>query len=207
MRNPGELKKKAKRKIGLFGGSFDPIHNGHLQIATAARDQLSINEILFIPAAIPPHKEHITLTETKHRLCMVQLAVEGYPNFKASDLEIKRNGISYTIDTLTYFLDNYNLSSAQLHFIIGADSLANLHLWLEPERILKSCRLVVYNRIGVDLEAVNENIKRKVFFLNSPLIDISSTTIRNKIRSGESLVELIPDKVADYILKNGLYIK
>ncbi|MBL7094497.1 nicotinate-nucleotide adenylyltransferase [candidate division KSB1 bacterium] len=206
MHYSGELKKKAKRLIGLFGGSFDPIHNGHLQIAAAAQEQLLINEIFFIPAAIPPHKQHITLTEANHRLRMVQLSVEDNSDFKACDLEIRRSGVSYTIDTLTYFRHNYNLTCDQLHFIIGADGLVNFHKWLEPEKILQCCQVVVYNRAGVDLEAVNENIKKKVFFLNAPLIDISSTTIRNKIRSGESLNEFMPERVVDYILSNGLYI-
>jgi len=202
----GELKKKTKRKIGLFGGSFDPIHNGHLQIAVAAQEQLSISKIFFIPAAIPPHKQHITLTEANHRLRMVELAVEDCSNFEASDLEIRRRGVSYTIDTLTFFRDNYNLTSNQLHFIIGADSLVDFYKWLEPEKILKTCQIIVYNRAGVDLDAVNEKLKKQVFFLNAPLIDISSTNIRNKIRCGESLTAFMPERVANYILNNELYI-
>ena len=166
MQNFGELKKKLNRKIGLFGGSFDPIHNGHLQIATAALDRLLLNEIIFIPAAIPPHKQHITLTEANQRFSMVQLAVENCPGFKVSDLEIRRSGVSYTIDTLTYFLNNYKLTSAQLHFIIGADSLVYFHKWLKPDKILQSCQVVVYDRAGVDLDAVNKNLKNQVFFLN-----------------------------------------
>jgi nicotinate-nucleotide adenylyltransferase len=206
MHNFGEQKKKTKRKIGLFGGSFDPIHNGHLQIATAALEQLVIDKVFFIPTAIPPHKQHITLTKANHRLRMVQLAVEDCPNFKVTALEIRRSGVSYTIDTLKFFRNNYNLTTDQIHLIIGADSLVDFHKWLEPGKILQSCQIVVYNRAGVDLNEVNEKIKKQVFFLDAPLIDISSTTIRNKIRAGESLAALLPERVVSYILNNRLYI-
>lgn len=195
-----------KPKIGLFGGSFDPIHNGHLQIADRAQKQLLIDRVIFIPAAIPPHKQHLNLTEQNHRLCMVQLAVEKYSNFEVSDIEIKRSGISYTIDTLLYFLNNYNLSKEQLHFIIGADSLVDFHKWREPEKILENCQIVVYDRKGADLSSVSEELRQKAHFLNAPLIDLSSSSIRNTIRNGENLIELLPEKVVDYIFKNNLYL-
>jgi nicotinate-nucleotide adenylyltransferase len=206
MHNFAEQKKKTKRRIGLFGGSFDPIHNGHLQIATTAHEQLLIDKVFFIPTAFPPHKQHITLTKANHRLRMVQLAVEDCPNFKVTALEIQRKGVSYTIDTLQFYRKNYNLTADQIHLIIGADSLVDFHKWLEPEKILQSCQIVVYNRAGVDLNEVNEKIKQQVFFLNAPLIDISSTTVRNKIRAGESLAALMPERVVNYILNNRLYI-
>ena len=202
-----DVKKKTAPKIGLFGGSFDPIHNGHLQIAAAAHEQLLINEIFFIPAAIPPHKQHITLTEAHHRRCMVQLAVEDQSDFKASDIEIQRNGVSYTIDTIMFFRNNYHLTNEQLYFIIGADSLVDFYKWREPEKILENCQIVVYDRAGVDLGSIKDDLKNRVFFLNAPLIDISSTTIRNMIRCGESLNDLLPQRVNNYILSNGLYIK
>ena len=195
-----------KPKIGLFGGSFDPIHNGHLQIAARAQEQLLIDRVIFIPASIPPHKQHLTLTEENHRLRMVQLAVEKYSNFEVSDIEIKRSGISYTIDTLLYFRNNYNLSKEQLYFIIGADSLVDFHKWREPEKILENCQIVVYNRKGADLNLVSEELRQVTHFLNAPLIDLSSSSIRNTIRNGENLIDLLPAKVVDYIFKNNLYL-
>ena len=198
---------EAKRKIGLFGGSFDPIHNGHLQIAARAQEQLFIDRIIFIPAAIPPHKQHLTLTDENHRLRMTQLAIEKYSDFEVSAVEIERSGISYTIDTLLYFRMKYNLSKEQLQFIIGADSLVNFHKWREPEKILENCQLVVYDRKGANLNSVSDELRKKVHFLNAPLINLSSTAVRNKIKTGDDLIKLLPEKVVEYIFKNGLYTR
>jgi len=192
-------------KIGLFGGSFDPIHNGHLQIAITAKDQLSLAKIIFIPAAIPPHKQHIVLTLAHFRLRLVQIAVENYPDFEVSDFEIVRGNISYSIDTLHYFCSQYHLSREHLFFIIGSDSLLNFHSWRAPEEILQLCQLVVYNRSGVNLELVDDNLKKQAIFLDAPFIDISSTTIRQKIREGKSLNKTMPRQVVEYIFEHHLY--
>jgi len=193
------------KKIGLFGGSFDPIHNGHLMIAARAQKLLFIDRVIFIPAAIPPHKQHLTLTNKNHRLQMAKLAIENYPDFEVSDIEIQRSGISYTIDTLLFFRKHFNLTSDQIYFIIGADSLIDFHKWRNPEKIIENCNIVVYDRAGIDINSIGGDLKKKVSFLNAPLIDISSTTIRNKIMSGKALNKLLPEKVADYISKNNLY--
>lgn len=197
---------EVKRKIGLFGGSFDPIHNGHLQIAARAKDQLSFDRLIFVPAAIPPHKQHLILTDEIHRFRMVQLAIQKNLSFDVSDFEILKSGISYTIDTLLFFRKNYNLSNDELHLIIGADSLINFHKWRDPERILQNCQIVVYEREGVDLNSVNDELRTKVHFLNAPLIDLSSTTIRNLIRTRADLSDWLPAKVFEYILTHGLYL-
>lgn len=194
-----------ENKICLFGGSFDPIHNGHLQLAAWTQQRLSLSKIIFIPAAVPPHKLHITLTDPKHRLQMVNLAVEDYAFFEVSDVEIKRKGISYTIDTLNYFINFNNLSKDELFLLIGADSLIDFLSWKNHEKIINNCQLVVYHRTGIDLTTVASEIKERIILLDAPLINITATNIRQKIKNSEGLKGLLPPQVIDYIYKYGLY--
>jgi nicotinate-nucleotide adenylyltransferase len=194
-----------KINIGLFGGSFDPIHNGHLQLANWVRNKLSLNRIIFIPAAVPPHKQNLKLTDSEHRYRMVKIAIEKYRDFEVSNIEIERQGISYTIDTIIYFQKKLSLNYDNLFLIIGADSLLDLPNWKDPEKILKNCQVVVLQRPEVDLNKAKPEYKREVIILQSPLINISATDIRRRAKEGESIAQFVPPAVEQYIYGHKLY--
>ncbi|MFZ5518307.1 MAG: nicotinate-nucleotide adenylyltransferase [Candidatus Zhuqueibacterota bacterium] len=192
-------------KIGLFGGSFDPIHYGHLQIADWTRQHLALEKIIFIPAAIPPHKLHSIIASAEHRYTMIQLAIAQYPHFEISDVELNRTGISYTIDTVNYYRDMYSLQREELFLLIGGDSLMDLPSWRFPDKILSNCTVVVYQRRGTNPASLPDDIARQVRILDTPIIDISSTMIREKIAAGESITNLTSPHVAEYISVHHLY--
>jgi nicotinate-nucleotide adenylyltransferase len=194
-----------KIKIGLLGGSFDPIHNGHLKLANWVRNKFSLNRIIFIPAAVPPHKQNVKLTESEHRYRMVQIAIENYPDFEISDVELKRDGVSYTIDSIFYFEKMYKLNKDNIFLIIGADSLLDFHNWKDPEKIIENCQIVVLPRPDVNLNNVKPKYKRQAIILQSPLIDISATDIRRRIREGETITQIVPPAVEHYIYEHNLY--
>ncbi len=194
-----------KIKIGLLGGSFDPIHNGHLKLANWVRNKFSLNRIIFIPAAVPPHKQNVKLTESEHRYRMVQIAIENYPDFEISDVELKRDGVSYTIDSIFYFEKMYKLNKDNIFLIIGADSLLDFHNWKDPEKIIENCQIVVLPRPDVNLNNVKPKYKRLAIILQSPLIDISATDIRRRIREGETIAQIVPPAVEHYIYEHNLY--
>lgn len=200
-------------RIGLYGGSFDPIHNGHLIIARAAAERLGLDRVIFLPSATPPHKSGERLAEPGHRAEMVRLAIADEPGFAFSDFDMTRSGPSYTIDTVAHFRETLG-SSADLHWLIGADSLAELTTWYRVESLVDSCRLVTVARTGGDpvcwdhlrskLSALQiERLKEGV--LDTPLIEVSSTDIRHRARQGLSIRYLVPDAVERFIGEKRLY--
>lgn len=197
--------------IGVFGGTFDPIHNGHLQIAEVARERLNLAVVLFIPAGQPWLKQDRPLSAAEHRMQMVGLALEDKPYFKASATEVERTGPSYTVDTLLDMQSHLDADDS-LFFILGWDSLAELPKWHEPSKILEICYLVVAPRPGYrrpNLRALNSSIpsiSRRVVFLNGPQIDISASDIRERVAQGLSVRHLVPEAVNQYIRQHGLYM-
>ena len=194
--------------IGVLGGTFDPIHVGHLIIAEEARIKLGLAEVLFVPAGQPWLKQDRDITPAVHRVEMIRRAIADNPYFELSTLEVDRSGPSYTVDTLT-FLQDQRGSKTSLFFIVGRDTLAELPLWKEPRRVIQLCRLVVPPRLGSrDLRHLEEAIPgllERVIQLDMPVIGISSSEIRQRIARGLSIRYLVPTAVERYIAEQRIY--
>ncbi|MFQ6102811.1 MAG: nicotinate-nucleotide adenylyltransferase [Candidatus Glassbacteria bacterium] len=192
------------KKLGVFGGSFDPIHTGHLIVAQDVLCALSLDEIMFIPACVPPHKKGIELSETRHRLRMVEIATHNNPNFSASDMELKRGGVSYTIDTIRQLRSGLS-ADVELFFIVGSDNIPDIQTWKEPWELVKLCKLVTIHRPGFrDIDILPE-LKEHVTSVAVTSVDISSRDIRQRVRNGRPIRYLVPEEVERYILKEELY--
>ena len=194
--------------IGVLGGTFDPIHTGHLVVAEEARIKLGLREVLFVPAGQPWLKRDRDITLAVHRAEMVRRAIADNPHFKLCTLEVERAGPSYTVDTLTMLRKQLG-SEASLFFILGRDTLAELPLWKEPEKLVQLCRLVVAPRLGSKdlkhLETAIPGLLDKVIQLDMPVIGISSSGIRQRIAQGLSIRYLVPHEVEKYIAEQKIY--
>jgi nicotinate-nucleotide adenylyltransferase len=203
--------REGKVKIGVLGGTFDPVHVGHIQMAEKARQVLDLAEVIFVPAGRPIGKSGSDITPAGQRIEMLRLALIGKPHFKISYMEIERPGPSYTVDTLDAIRKRYG-GKADLYFILGSDSLARLPEWREPERIVAMCHLVAVPRPGYPrpdvktLEKSIPGIAPKLVFLNKPDLDISATIIRDKVIGHQAIDQLVPGLVAQYINKHRLYM-
>ena len=189
-------------RIGILGGTFDPIHEGHLALARAAVEQLSLDRLIFVPAFCHPLREkaNSTVASAEDRFKMVRLAVEGESQFEVSDSEIKRGGISYTVDTLRTFRTRYPKPNV-LFFITGGDWGKDLGQWKDIDAIFSLARFVVAKRPGFD----TKNLPKGLELLDFVPLNISSTEIRNQSRKETSLASLVPPKVLEYIRKHHLY--
>ena len=197
-------------RLGIMGGTFDPIHYGHLVTAEGARYALGLEKVIFIPAGRPPHKPNYSITEPWDRYRMTCLAVASNPSFQASTLEVDRPGPSYTIDTVRAMSRLY--PGALVYFITGADALLEILTWKDFEILLTECRFVAATRPGYRLsELLNrldrlpESLKQNILCMEVPALAISSTDIRQRVREGRPIKYLLPESVEDYILKNFLY--
>ena len=197
-------------KLGILGGTFDPIHLGHLIIAQEAMSSLRLDRVLFVPAGDPWMKADTTITPRQHRLAMVVAAVGGNPKFKVSPSELERFGPSYTVETLEEFQEDYGLQT-ELHFIIGADALKDFGRWNQPERVLELCILAVVGRPAQEeldlsaLEASLPGIGKRVVVIDDVSIGVSATDIRERVAEGRSIRYLVPPPVEAYIQEHGLY--
>ncbi len=195
---------------GLLGGTFDPIHTGHLILAQEVQWRLRLDEVWFVPTGLPWMKRDEPISERHHRRAMVELAIEGNPAFRVSTIELDRPGETYTVDTLEELRAGL-MADGELVFIMGADALQSMHLWRDPQRILELTRIVVALRPGhgavdlVPLTAVDPTAPERVMTAPAPLIDISGTELRRRVRHGEPVRYLAPDAVVDYIAQHGLY--
>ena len=201
------------QRIGLYGGSFNPIHNGHLIVARAVAEQVSLERVMLLPSVRPPHKGDRQLLDARHRAEMVRLAITGETLFEFSDYDLTRDGPSYTIDTVMRFREVLG-PQVELHWIIGADSLSELTTWHRVRDLVEACRIVTAARPGWD--AIDWTPLRTILsdaqvaalqagVLPTPRIDISSTDIRRRVREGRSIRYLVPDLVRSYIETNDLY--
>jgi nicotinate-nucleotide adenylyltransferase len=194
--------------VGILGGTFDPIHIGHLVVAEEARVKIGFGEVLFVPAGQPLLKPDRNITPSDHRVEMVRRAIVDNPHFKLCTLEVERPGPSYTVDTLTMLRDQLG-SEASFFFILGRDTLAELPSWREPKKLVQLCRLVVAPRLGAkDLQHLETEIPGlldKVIQLDMPVIGISSSGIRQRIAQGLPIRYLVPAEVGKYITEQKIY--
>ncbi len=198
------------RRLGILGGTFDPIHRGHIMLARVAKDRLALDEVLFVPAGQPWMKAGEEITPAAHRAEMVRLAIAGEPGFSMSDIELKRVGPTYTIDTVDALRGKFG-PGTELFFIMGWDSFAQLPRWREASRLIQLCWLVAAPRPGYPrpdfnaLERELPGISKRVSILDEPHVDISATEIRQRITHGEPIEDLVPEPVAEYIYRHSLY--
>jgi nicotinate-nucleotide adenylyltransferase len=211
-------------KTGILGGTFNPVHLAHLRIAEEVQQAYELDRLLFVPAAEPPHKEIAGQVSFTHRLAMVEAAIQDYPGFQASDLEIRRSGKSFSVDTLEVLRKED--PHGERYFIIGLDSYRDIASWKDFSRLFNLCHLVVMTRPGVQMndpleplpvavredfcydekaEKIQHKSGNRVIFLKETSLDISSTKIRIMLGNGESIRHLVAPAVADYIKEHGLY--
>jgi nicotinate-nucleotide adenylyltransferase len=202
--------REGKMKKGVLGGTFDPVHLGHLAVAEEVKRTLGLEEMMLVIAGQPVLKSHYEVTPAEQRLEMLRLAVSDRPDLEVSTIEMGRPGPSYTVDTLDE-LKRRNGKNDEIYFVLGWDSLSHLTEWYQPSRIIERCYLVAVPRPGYirpsleDLEKKLPGISRKVILLDRPLIDISASVIREMVAQGQSIDRLVPGPVAAYIEKHKLY--
>jgi nicotinate-nucleotide adenylyltransferase len=213
-------------RIGLFGGTFNPIHSGHLKAAEIVQSRLDLDKVLFIPSSIPPHKDSAEIASPAHRMKMVELALHSHPQFVPSSIEVDAGERSYSIITLGKIKKLY--PNSRIFFILGIDAFLEIDTWKNHEQVLEQCFFVVISRPGFRLEEAEsvvqgnsreimcklsetENINddmlrtRKIFLVPIDALDIASADIREKIQKGESIQTMVPDEVNAYIQRNNLY--
>ena len=203
---------KSAMRIGIFGGSFDPVHYGHLLLAESCREQCRLDEVRFVPAALPPHKRSDDRAETRHRVAMLELAIAGNPAFRVCGIEIDRGGVSFTVDTLAEILSQQ--PDAQLFLLLGGDAVQDFPTWREPQRILAMATPVAVSRVGspspdfsvlagLVASARLDEIRRHT--VEMPLVEFSSTEIRRRVAAGRSIRYTTPRAVEMYVSEHRLY--
>lgn len=199
-------------KLGILGGTFDPVHIGHLLIAELAREALQLERVLFVPAGDPPHKQDQEKTPAHHRREMVELALIDNPYFNVSTVDLDRSGPHYSVDTVTLIRAEYALPAENCFFIIGGDSLDDLPIWHNPDKLISLCRLAVLHRPGYrpDMAALEQtipNLSNQIDWIPmETAIDVASSTIRARVAGGRSIRYQVPESVRNYINQHGLYL-
>jgi nicotinate-nucleotide adenylyltransferase len=206
--------KKQGQKIGIMGGTFNPIHNGHLVTAQEALSQFDLDRVIFIPTGNPPHKTGQEIADSEDRYIMTVIATSSNSNFFVSRIEIDRGKKSYTIDTVRQLRKKYGKGSS-LYFITGADAILEILTWKNTDEIISLCKFIAATRPGYDMTRIedlkkklfsgDESSYKKIYVMEIPALSISSTDIRNRVRSGRPIDYLVPEGVCNYILKHGLY--
>ena len=205
----GELT-MGKKRVGIFGGTFDPIHMGHLIVAETIMDEFHLDKVVFIPAAVPPHKLDRQISPAKHRYMMTMLATCSNPRFQVSDMEMHRQGPSYSRDTLAQLLKEHGRDT-EFYFIVGADSVENLHTWNRIDELLTMCHFIGASRPGCmpDMEKIAQrfgSLAEKIHCLETPELEISSTEIRHRVGQKRTIRYIVPETVEQYIYKEKLYL-
>jgi nicotinate-nucleotide adenylyltransferase len=197
------------QRIGVIGGTFDPIHYGHLAAAEEVRARVNLAKVLFVVAGIPPHKLDEEVTPVEHRLAMVELGIASNRRFEISRVDVDRPGPSYSVDTISILLEQYG-QSAEMFFIMGLDSLVEVPMWHQPEQLIQLCHLVAVTRPGFDvdmrrLEASVPGISSRVEIVDMPALDISSSDLQRRVSKGLPIKYQVPEEVERYISEHHLY--
>lgn len=197
-------------RLGILGGTFDPIHFGHLLAAEEARVALRLDRVLFAPAGDPPHKQDNSILPVAHRLAMVRLAIADNPAFVISTVDVDRPGPHFTVDMVQLLREQWGTGADGTFFIMGADSLAQLLTWSQPGRLIELCRLAVVARPGYRadlavLEATLPGLGHRLDWVEMPMLGISSSDLQRRVREGRSIRYQVPVAVAGYVTKHGLY--
>lgn len=202
-----------ERRLGVYGGTFDPPHIGHLVAAQSVLDTWYLDEVLFIPSGTPPHKDPDDVTPARHRYMMTLLATLDNPKFSTSRLELDRPAPSFTVDTLRHIRSEHP-EGLEVFFILGVDAIMGLPTWKDPEGVLELCHMVVVTRPGYSHEAVAQSLGdlytrygHRIHFAEIPAIDVSASEVRARVREGRSIRYLVPDMVREYIETHGLYAR
>ncbi|MGM0471877.1 MAG: nicotinate-nucleotide adenylyltransferase [Bacillota bacterium] len=194
-------------RLGIMGGTFDPIHNGHLVTAEEAADQYNLDKVLFVPSANPPHKTNQQISPAQDRYMMAVLATMNNSKFDVSRIEIERGGLSYTIDTIRRLKEA--LPKVELYFITGADAILDIFSWKEPEKLLEKCQFIAATRPGYSLDKLQEDTfkdyQEQILPLSIPRLDISATDLRQRVSKQRPIKYQLPESVAAYIYKRKLY--
>jgi nicotinate-nucleotide adenylyltransferase len=192
-------------RLGVFGGSFDPVHIGHLILAAVMADETRLDRVLFIPARIAPHKQDLEHASGEHRFEMLRLAVADYPGFSASDLELRREGVSFTADTLRVLHAAPESRDADLYLLMGMDTLLDLPNWHQPDDVARLARFLVAKRPDHNANLAEDRFLRNATIVHTPSIGISSSEIRARVREGKSIRFWVPGPVERFIFERGLY--
>ena len=192
-------------KTCIFGGTFDPPHIGHLLIAQTVFESENFERLIFVPANISPAKKNGDSSPPEERSKMLEIALINNPNFEISDLEINREGISYTVDTIREFVDKLKLDKKDLFFLMGSDTLRSFHTWKDPEKILNLCNIIVAIRPGFTPSDIPQWVLDSVRFANIPRFEVSSTNIRRRWREGKTIRYMVTKEVWEYIDEKDLY--
>lgn len=191
-----------------MGGTFDPIHNGHIAIAKKIKENYHLDEVVFVPSGNPPHKKERKITEAEHRLAMVKGAVEGTKGFSVSTMEIDREGYSYALDTVNEFYRIYG-DDIDLYFITGADAIAEIATWHKADELMKKCSFIAATRPGYHIEdtyqTIAKNFENRIFLFRETAHKESSSDIRERIKEQKDVSDMLPRSVAAYIREHELY--
>jgi nicotinate-nucleotide adenylyltransferase len=197
-------------KVGIMGGTFNPIHYGHLFLAEAAYEQLDLDNVLFMPSKNPPHKDKPQMITEQQRVDMIELAIGDNPHFEFSSFELDREGMTYSADTLTLLKEKN--PNTEYYFIVGADSLFYMHKWMQPQIIFDLCTVVAASRDNTNQDQLCQqadylkaNYNAKIELIDMPTIQIASAVIRKRVSMGKSVKYYLPDDVYSYIVRNELY--
>ncbi len=194
------------KRIGLFGGSFNPVHLGHLLVAETVREACALDKIIFIPAKKNPFKKNAEIAEAHHRLKMLELAIQGNPSFAVDTCELDRDKVSYTIDTIRILRQTYSADNYQFFFLVGADNLTGFPDWKGAEQLVTLCDFIAFGRPGYDNRITEHPLTAGFHFVETPLMEISATEIRARISAGKSIKYSLPEVVENYIYEHGVYL-
>ncbi len=194
------------KRIGIYGGTFNPVHIAHLITAEEVSEQMHLEKVLFVPSAHHPLKNEESIIDAGTRLKMLEIAINGNDKFESSDIEIKQNEKkSYTVNTLIKLREKYKDEPVKFYLIIGMDNFTELHKWMEPDKLFMLAEVIVINRPGYFAADIRNDYSRQVVYAPVTNIDISSTEIRNRVRENRSIKYLVPDEVEKFIIQNKLY--